>query len=108
MRIARNHCYDLLRRKGYQPEPDDEATMAAVDTGPSAHDKLEAAETSRDLESAMEKLSPKDREVLALYYVQRRKTKEIALIQGCAPGTVMARLFRARERLRKLLVETPA
>ena len=43
----------------------------------------------------------KDREVLALYYVQRRTTKEIAQVLGCAPGTIMARLFRAREKLRK-------
>ncbi|NEI60248.1 sigma-70 family RNA polymerase sigma factor, partial [Rhizobium leguminosarum] len=50
---------------------------------------------------AMETLSVDDREVLALYYVQKRTTKEIAQIMGCAPGTIMARLFRAREKLRK-------
>jgi RNA polymerase sigma-70 factor, ECF subfamily len=39
--------------------------------------------------------------VLALYYVQKRTTKEIAVVMGVAPGTIMARLFRAREKLRK-------
>ncbi len=39
--------------------------------------------------------------MLALYYVQKRTTKEIALVMGVAPGTIMARLFRAREKLRK-------
>jgi RNA polymerase sigma-70 factor (ECF subfamily) len=108
MRIARNHCYDLLRRRGYQPEPDDEAAAAAVDLTPSVHERLEEAERARDLETAMERLSPRDREVLALYYVQKRKTKEIAVVLGVAPGTVMARLFRARERLRRFLEELPS
>jgi RNA polymerase sigma-70 factor (ECF subfamily) len=39
--------------------------------------------------------------VLALYYVQKRTTREIAQILSVAPGTIMARLFRAREKLRK-------
>jgi RNA polymerase sigma-70 factor (ECF subfamily) len=48
----------------------------------------------------MATLSAGDREVLALYYVQKRTTKEIAEVMGVAPGTIMARLFRAREKLR--------
>ena len=46
-------------------------------------------------------LGTDDREVLALYYVQKRTTKEIAQVMGVAPGTIMARLFRAREKLRR-------
>ncbi len=49
----------------------------------------------------MATLGPDDREVLALYYVQKRTTKEIAQVMGVAPGTIMARLFRAREKLRR-------
>jgi RNA polymerase sigma-70 factor (ECF subfamily) len=39
--------------------------------------------------------------VLALYYVQKRTTRDIAQVMGVAPGTIMARLFRAREKLRQ-------
>jgi RNA polymerase sigma-70 factor (ECF subfamily) len=53
------------------------------------------------LEAALATLSVEDREVLALYYVQKRTTKEIAEVLRVAPGTIMARLFRAREKLRK-------
>jgi RNA polymerase sigma-70 factor (ECF subfamily) len=35
--------------------------------------------------------------------VQRRTTKEIAEVMSVAPGTIMARLFRAREKLRKVM-----
>ena len=55
------------------------------------------------LEAAVNTLPPEDREVLALYYVQKRTTKEIAQVLSVAPGTIMARLFRAREKIRKQL-----
>ena len=67
----------------------------------SLEDGAIARQERQSLEEAMATLSVEDREVLALYYVQKRTTKEIAQIQGCAPGTIMARLFRAREKLRK-------
>jgi RNA polymerase sigma-70 factor, ECF subfamily len=105
LRIARNHCYDLLRRRGVRPQSDDEAAALAVDLAPTALDQLEEAETGRHLEAALQTLPAQDREVLALYYVQRKKTREIAGVMGVAPGTVMARLFRAREKLRKNLAE---
>lgn len=60
-----------------------------------------ARQERQSLEAALATLSADDREVLALYYVQKRTTKEIAQVLGCAPGTIMARLFRAREKLRK-------
>jgi RNA polymerase sigma-70 factor (ECF subfamily) len=72
---------------------------------PSGHKSQEEnaleAEQRLSLEDAMATLSADDREVLALYYVQKRTTKEIASVLECAPGTIMARLFRAREKLRK-------
>jgi RNA polymerase sigma-70 factor, ECF subfamily len=105
LRIARNHCYDQLRRRGVRPQSDDEAAALAVDGAPTALDRLEEAETGRHLEAALQTLPPQDREVLALYYVQRKKTREIAEVMRVAPGTVMARLFRAREKLRNYLAE---
>ena len=106
LRIARNHCYDLLRRR--QPIADEEEATRVPDGSPTALEKLESAEVTLKLEGALEKLPAPDREVLALYYVQRKKTKEIAELTGVAPGTVMARLFRAREKLRAQLAEVPA
>ncbi len=103
MRIARNHCYDLLRRRT-QTTTEEEA-HETPDGAPTALDRLESAEITQRLEGAMDTLPASDREVLALYYVQKRKTREIAQIIGVAPGTVMARLFRAREKLRKQLGE---
>lgn len=103
LRIARNHCYDLLRRR--QPQAEEEEAALTADGAPSVLDRLESAEVTRRLEGALESLPASDREVLSLYYVQHRKTKEIAQLLGVAPGTIMARLFRAREKLRVQLKE---
>ncbi len=105
LRIARNHCYDLLRRKGARPMADEEP-LDPPDHSPSVLERMEQAEQSRDLEGALGQLPESDREVLSLYYVQRKKTREIAEVLGVAPGTIMARLFRAREKLRRMM--TPA
>jgi RNA polymerase sigma-70 factor (ECF subfamily) len=100
--ITRNLCLDLLRRRTKvrteQLEPMSEVLPSGA---PSQEEGAIARQERQSLEEAMTTLSAEDREVLALYYVQKRTTKEIAQILGCAPGTIMARLFRAREKLRK-------
>lgn len=102
--IARNLCLDLLRRRAkHSPDPIEDFK----ETLPSGEDTAEAQAIQQQerltLEAAVATLPPDDREVLALYYVQKRTTKEIAQVMGVAPGTIMARLFRAREKLRKIL-----
>ena len=99
--IARNQCLDLLRRRQKMRTDDvDDHTHWLQSGEPSLEDGAIARQERRSLEDAMATLSVDDREVLALYYVQKRTTKEIALVMNVAPGTIMARLFRAREKLR--------
>jgi len=100
--IARNLCLDLLRRRSRLRVSDVEDLRETLPSGePSVEEGVIAREEHRSLEQALTTLPPEDREVLALYYVQKRTTKEIAQILEVAPGTIMARLFRAREKLRK-------
>lgn len=100
--ITRNLCLDLLRRRTKVRTEELEPMKEVLPSHEaSQEDGAIAREERQSLEAAMETLSVDDREVLALYYVQKRTTKEIAQIMGCAPGTIMARLFRAREKLRK-------
>ena len=49
--------------------------------------------------------TPADRAALHLYYYEASSTEEIARMTGQRPGTVRARLSRAREKLRRLLAE---
>lgn len=102
MAIARNLCLDLLRRRSRVKTDDLEDLKETLPSGAAtAEDDAIARQERLSLELAMATLSADDREVLALYYVQKRTTKEIALVMGVAPGTIMARLFRAREKLRQ-------
>lgn len=102
--ITRNLCLDVLRRRSKLQTSDvDEMRETLPHGGSSQEQQVIDREERLSLEAAMEKLSADDREVLALYYVQKRTTKEIAQVMGVAPGTIMARLFRAREKIRKLM-----
>ena len=107
--IARNLCLDQLRRKSRMRTEDVEEMSEVLPSGDATLEEgAIQREERRSLEAAMATLSVEDREVLALYYVQRRTTKEIAQILGVAPGTIMARLFRAREKLRKQMPQEAA
>jgi RNA polymerase sigma-70 factor (ECF subfamily) len=107
--IARNHCLDVLRRRPHMRTDDvDELHERLPAREPNQEEQAIATQTRHSLEEAMATLPVEDREVLALYYVQKRTTKEIAGVLGCAPGTIMARLFRAREKLRKRMKEQEA
>ena len=99
--IARNLCLDILRRRQkVQTEDLEPHALTFASSEPNSEEKAIDNQQRQSLEDAMGTLSTDDREVLALYYVQKRTTKEIAVIMGVAPGTIMARLFRAREKLR--------
>ncbi|WIG97469.1 sigma-70 family RNA polymerase sigma factor [Myxococcus sp. SDU36] len=107
--ITRNLCLDLLRRRTKVRTEELEPMKELLPSGEaSLEEGAIAREERQSLEEAMATLSVDDREVLALYYVQKRTTKEIAQIMGCAPGTIMARLFRAREKLRKKMTTEEA
>ncbi|MGO8969999.1 MAG: RNA polymerase sigma factor [Myxococcaceae bacterium] len=108
MAIARNLCLDLLRRRSRMLTDNVDDMHEMLPSGEaSQEDGVIAGEERRSLESALSTLSVDDREVLSLYYVQKRTTKEIAVVMGVAPGTIMARLFRAREKLRKRMTAQP-
>ena len=56
-----------------------------------------------DFEKALQQLSADQREVLLLVGLGQMSYKEISKITGAPVGTVMSRLSRAREQLRKSL-----
>ena len=58
-----------------------------------------------ELKAAVEALAPDYRSVLLLWGLGDLSYKEIAQILGCALGTVMSRLFRARQQLALLLAD---
>jgi len=109
-RIAVNTCLDRLRSRRWQfwrkrPNPDDEKTILdlAAASDPNAEDRVLAAEISRRLESALSRLSLRQRASFTLRHYEDRSLAEIAEILDLDIGTVKVHLFRAIAKLREEL-----
>ena len=116
LRIARNHCIDLLRRRrptltltseargedGLEPGTAAELPDHFAQGGEQA---MQEREAQRDLDAALAKLSPRYREVIALFHVQHKSYAEIASTLEVPIGTVMTWLHRARKELKRELAE---
>jgi len=57
----------------------------------------------RDLDAAIAKLAPEQRQVILLVGLEGMQYEEVALILGVPVGTVRSRLSRGRDQLRRLM-----
>jgi len=73
-----------------------------ADDGPAVN--LDRKETRARLGEALAQLPDEFREVIVLRDVQDLSYQEISEVTGVPEGTVMSRLHRARQRLRRILV----
>ena len=102
-RITLNTCYDVLRKRRRLTLYPDFHTQPSP-AGNNTLDNLAQQEHAQLLHRAINQLPVKLRTVLILKEFENLSYKEIARIVGCRIGTVESRLFRARERLRRILV----
>lgn len=86
---------------GEVPLEDSDGVTLDAPTRPRQQDMLEV----RDLDRALQRLAPEQREVLLLVALEELSYAETAKIVGVPVGTVMSRLSRAREHLRRVLSE---
>jgi RNA polymerase sigma-70 factor (ECF subfamily) len=102
-RIAANLAVNHVRSPRAREEglPDGHAETRTNAPGPLG--ALLDAEGASVLEKAMGQLPQEQRAVLVLRVVEELSYAEIAETLGISPGTVMSRLFRARERLAQAL-----
>ncbi len=62
----------------------------------------------RDIQQAINMLSPEQREVLLLVTLEGMQYQEVATILGVPEGTIMSKLSRARSKLREIMqIEKP-
>ncbi len=103
-RVVANTCLDLIRRR--KPSvPMEEYTDAAVSRDGNPDEQAQNNELGRSIRAAVQELSEKYRTVLILKDMEGLKYEEVAEILSITPGTVKSRLFRAREKLRRILEE---
>ncbi len=94
--ILHNRFVDRLRAQGARPESSAGDDLPEPMARATQDDRLEL----RDLERALQRLAPEQREVLLLVGVEDLGYAEVAHVVGVPLGTVMSRLSRARARLR--------
>ena len=81
----------------------EEGLVLKASSGPDPLTTLDQDFRAAKLTQALQGLSPEHREVVLLKDVQGLSYKEIAEVMACSIGTVMSRLFYARQKLQVLL-----
>jgi RNA polymerase sigma-70 factor (ECF subfamily) len=103
--LHREFLSQRRRAAKFSDEPLDEAAVGAVES------PQDDAERQMDGQRAMELLGALEetyRAPLVLFYLQQHSYKEIAEILDVPIGTVMSRLSRAKEMLRKSMNREPS
>lgn len=109
-RIAANTARDVLRsRKNKQEISMEDVVVNGVElvdriratSGDPAAAAL-AADGMASIVNAMQRLSDEDRLLISLYHFEERDYDEIAQIMEIPANNLKVKLFRARQRLRKL------
>jgi RNA polymerase sigma-70 factor (ECF subfamily) len=100
-RIARNHCYDILRKSKSHKRV--EATVELDDNlpdgGGTPEEAMIQAESALQLQRILETIPELDREILLMKHVHGFSYDEIAEVLDMKVGTVRTRISRARQRL---------
>lgn len=100
MSIMHNLFVNQLRQRAARP---DQMELEAIAVEPATPARQEEGLALEDLQAALDKLPADQREVLLLVALEEMSYEEAARIVGVPVGTVMSRLSRAREKLRRLL-----
>jgi len=112
LRIVANTCLDIRRRRKREPKlrfeeeisegsVQETARSRATGEGPVA--AAERHELESRLAEAVARLSPKHREVFLLFFSEGMSYEQMGDELGISPGTVMSRLYYARQKLQVAL-----
>lgn len=99
----RKHLAPFRENTSFSRRGDDNETQLDLPSPDSAEGDFFRAELRRQIERALELLSPMQRLVFTLKHYEGYKLREIAEMTGCAEGTVKKHLFEAVRRLQKEL-----
>ena len=95
-RIIRNECYTFLKKNRRQITNTDSwlDTITSEDTHP---------ETIHLVQSVLEQLSQKEREIIQLRFYQELTFEEIAKVLSTSVGNVKVRIHRAINKLKEMM-----
>lgn len=105
IRVTKNASLNYVKRKNRERKAYQKALYEDHREMTSGETDMLAQETINRAREALNKLPPNLREVLVLREYGELNYKEIGKVLGITEGNVKVRVFRARERLAKLLGE---
>jgi len=111
-KIAYNNCIDSIRKRKLKTYPLDkpirtnegEVKQEIKDDSASPEKEFLFAERSKQIQQSIDSLPPRYKRVIELRHRHEKSYEEIAEILKIPLGTVKARIFRAREMLKKKLM----
>ncbi|MGQ0613964.1 MAG: RNA polymerase sigma factor [Planctomycetaceae bacterium] len=108
-RILKNACLSALKRRPRRETSLDAPGLPTPPAPPSDPAALASRnETRARIDAALARVSEAHREILGLAHFDELSYKEIAACLGIPVGTVMSRLWAARQALRKVLAPDEA
>ena len=109
-RLVSNAAIDYLRRTKHQRGnvslDDEELNLDAPDDAPTPHEAAESNDLKDAVAKSLKELSDDHRTVLVMREVQELSYEEIAQTLSLDLGTVKSRISRARNHLRKILLQS--
>lgn len=102
LRRARSSPIPLSRLPATEAEEHQRIQENLPSAGPSPSEAVAQREAAGRLQSAIESLPEKHRQVVLLRFFEDASLPEIAALLGCSVGTVKSRLHYALEKLREL------
>lgn len=111
-RVAVSTCIDALRYQKRRPEyrwaDMSETEAEAVESNlldQQAESPKGLSVDSEVIHSFISKLKVNDQKVIRLFYFEHKNSEEIAALTGWSEPTIKVKAFRARSRLKNLLIE---
>lgn len=101
--IALNKSRDALRSRRREPEAADVEALDLESGTPGPEARLEEKQRDAQLQAALQRLKPADREVVVFKYLLGCSYEEVARVLGCTPEAAKVRGHRAREELKHVL-----
>lgn len=107
-RVGMNTCNQYIRKAKTRNRMLDAYTEETAVRGVAEEQEIPErmaikTEQREVVQAAIDRLPPKQREVITLYYMQHLKYKEIAEVLNCSLGTVASRLNKAMQNLKTKL-----
>lgn len=105
--VLRNTCFNFLRRRKTRRESSLDAAQEygfdVVDRAPGPSATLVRKELRELVRAEIDNLAPVHKEILLLRHFELLSYKEMAVVLECPIGTVMSRLYAARQALKARL-----